>query len=58
VTSGLKKVETRVDPVVDDLQAVEAALLLEVGIESRLDVLEDRLPAADRTVSTTISHTS
>lgn len=34
------------DPVVDDLLAVETALLLEVGIESRLDVLEDRPPAA------------
>ena len=46
VTSGLDKVEACVDPVVDDLLAVEAALLLKVGIESRLDVLEDRPPAA------------
>ena len=46
VTSGLDKVEAGVDPVVDDLLAIEATILLEVGIESRLDVLEDRPPAA------------
>ena len=46
VTSGLDKVEACVDTVVDDLLAIETALLLEVGIESRLDVLEDRPPAA------------
>ena len=33
------------DTVVDDLLAVDATLLLEVRIESRLDVVEDGLPA-------------
>ena len=46
MTSGLDKVEAGVDSVVDDLLTIEAAFLLEVGIESRLDVLEDRPPAA------------
>ena len=46
MTSGLNKVEARVDAVVDNLLAVDAGLLLEVRIESRLDVVEDGLPAA------------
>lgn len=46
VTSGLDKVEAGVDAVVDHLLAIDAALLLEVGIESGLDILEDGPPAA------------
>ena len=41
VTSGLDKVEARVD-----FLAVDVSLLLKVRTESRLDVVEDRLPAA------------
>lgn len=32
-------------PVVDELLPVDTVLLLEVGIEARLDVLDDGLPA-------------
>jgi hypothetical protein len=45
VTSGLDKVEAGVDTIVDNFLTVDAVLLLEVGIEPRLDVLEDGLPA-------------
>jgi len=57
VTSRLDKVEASVDTVVDDLLTIDATLLLEVRIESRLDVVEDGLPAA-RTVRTAGSYLS
>ena len=54
VTSRLDKVEAGVDTVVNDLLAVDATLLLEVRIESRLNIVEDGLPAAGGTVRTAI----
>ena len=54
VTSRLDKVEAGVDTVVNDLLAVDATLLLEVRIESRLDIVEDGLPAAGDMVRTAI----
>lgn len=45
MTGGLKKVETGMDSIVGQLGSVDSVLLLEVGIESSLDVLDDGLPA-------------
>ena len=46
VTGVLGKMEAGVDTVVDDLLAVDTALLRDVRIESRLSAVEDGLPAA------------
>ena len=39
------KVQASVHAIVDHLLPVDAVLLLEVGVESRLDVVQDRFPA-------------
>lgn len=41
----LDKVQARVDAVVDYFLSVDAVLLLEVGVEARLDIVENGLPA-------------
>lgn len=46
MASGRNEVETSVDAIVDNLLAVHAVLLLEIGIVARLDVLDDGIPAA------------
>ena len=45
VSSGLNEVKTRVHAVINNLLAVDAVLLLEVRVEPRLDVFDDRPPA-------------
>lgn len=45
MSRGLDEVEASVDPVVDELVSIDPVLLVEVGIETSLDVVEDRLPA-------------
>lgn len=50
MTSRLDEVEASVDAVVDHLGPVDAVLLLEVGVEPRLDVVKNRLPSV-RTAS-------
>ena len=45
VACGLDKVKAGMDAVVDELVAVDAVLLLEIGVEASLDVVQDRLPA-------------
>ena len=45
VTGGLDEVETGVDAVVNDFLAVDPVLLLQVRVETRLNVLNDGLPA-------------
>lgn len=45
---GLDEVEASMDTVVDDLCSVDTVLLLQVGIEARLDVFDDRLPAGEK----------
>lgn len=47
VTGRLNKVDAGVDTVVLELVAVDAVLLLEVVVETRLDVVNDGLPAAE-----------
>ena len=44
------KVQASVHAVVDHLLPVDAVLLLEVGVEPRLDVVQDRFPAVSRLV--------
>lgn len=41
----LDKVEACMDTVVDELLSVHAVFLLEVGIEARFNIFDDRLPA-------------
>jgi hypothetical protein len=45
VTRRLDKVDASVHAVVDELGAIDAVLLLEVGVESGLDVVDNGLPA-------------
>jgi hypothetical protein len=47
MTGRLDKVDTCVNPVVDQLCPVDPVLLFEVSIEPSLDVVDDRFPAAD-----------
>lgn len=47
VTSRLDEVKAGVYPIVDDLLAVDAIFLLEVRVEARLDVFDDRPPTAE-----------
>ena len=44
----LNEVEASVNTVVGNLLSVHAVLLLEVGVKSRFDVLNDRFPARTR----------
>lgn len=46
VTSGLDEVDAGVNTVVGHLETVNAVLLLEVGVITGLDVVDDGLPAA------------
>lgn len=45
VPGRLDKVDTRVDTVIDQLVPVHSVLLLEVGVESGLNVVDDGFPA-------------
>lgn len=45
MTGGLDKVETGVHSIVDQLSTIDPVFLLEVSVESRLDVVDDGLPA-------------
>lgn len=45
MTGGLDKVKAGMDTVVDELGPVHPVLLLEVGVEARLNVVHDGLPA-------------
>ena len=47
MTSGLDEVKTRVYAVVNDFLPVDPVLLLEIRVETRLNVLHDGLPATD-----------
>lgn len=47
MTGRLDKVDTCVNPVIDQLCPVDPVLLFEVSIEPSLDVVDDRFPAAD-----------
>lgn len=47
VSGGLNEVQAGVDSVVYDLLTVDAVLLLEVGVEPGLNVLDNRFPAVD-----------
>ncbi len=51
MTSRLDEVQAGVDTVVHDFLPVDPVLLLKVRVETRLNVLHDGLPAADRAVS-------
>ena len=42
---GLDKVEAGVDAIVYELCPVDAVLLLEIGVEASLNVLQDWVPA-------------
>lgn len=41
---GLDEVEACMDTVIDELLSVHAVFLLEVGIEARFNIFDDRLP--------------
>lgn len=45
VTGGFDEVETGVNSVVDNLGAIDAVLLFEVGVVTSFDVVEDRFPS-------------
>jgi hypothetical protein len=45
VTSRLNKVDTSVYTIINELEPVDSVLLLEVGIESSIDIVHDRFPA-------------
>jgi hypothetical protein len=45
VACRLNEVETGMDTIVNNLQAVDTVLLLEVGVETRFNVIENGLPA-------------
>lgn len=45
MTARLDEVQTGVNSVVGELGSVDTVLLLEVGIESRLNIVDDWLPA-------------
>lgn len=45
MASGLHKINTCVNPVVDKFCSVNSVLLLQIGIKTRLDVVYYRLPA-------------
>ena len=45
MTGGLNEVETGVNAVVNDFLPVDAVLLLEIRVETRLNILHDGLPA-------------
>lgn len=45
---GLNEVQTRVDAVINNLGTVDAIFLLQVRIEPRLNVLDNRLPASGK----------
>ena len=47
VTGRLDEVQTGVNAVVNDFLPVDAVLLLEIRVETRLNVLHDGLPATD-----------
>ena len=47
MTGGLNEVETGVNAVVNDFLPVDPVLLLEIRVETRLNVLYDGLPATD-----------
>ena len=51
VSGGLDKIKTSVYAVVDDLLTVYPVLLLQVGVEASLNVLDDRLPAMGMRIS-------
>jgi hypothetical protein len=44
MASGLDEVETSMYTVVNDFTPVDPVLLLEIRIEARLDVFNDRIP--------------
>jgi hypothetical protein len=46
VAGGLDEIEAGMDTRVNNLLAVDAALLLEERVEARLDVVQNRPPAA------------
>ena len=52
VTGRLDEVQTGVNAVVNDFLPVDAVLLLEIRVETRLNVLHDGLPAADHNMRT------
>lgn len=45
MTGRFNKVQTGMNSVIDHLHPVDPVLLLQVRVEPRLDVVEDRLPA-------------
>ena len=45
VASWLNKVQTSMDAVVHNLLSVDAVLLLQIRVESSLDILDDGFPA-------------
>ena len=45
MTGRLDEVQTGVNAVVNDFLSVDAVLLLEIRVETRLNVLHDGLPA-------------
>lgn len=47
MTGRLDEVDTCVNPVVDQLCPVDPVFLFEVSIETSLDVVDDRFPAAN-----------
>lgn len=52
MTSGLDEVQAGVNAVINNFLAVNPVLLLQVGVESRLDVIHNGLPAEEtRTAS-------
>ena len=52
VTSGLNEVEAGVDAVVNDFLPVDTVFLLQVGIETRFDILNNWLPASTADLDT------
>lgn len=49
MTCGFDQIQAGVNTVVDHLGPVHAIFLFEVGIESSLDIVEDRPPSVSRT---------
>lgn len=45
VTSRLYEVDTRMDPVIHQLCTIHPIFLLQVGVETRFNVVDDRLPS-------------
>ena len=57
MTSGLDEVQASIDTVIHDFLPVDPVLLLQVRVETRFNVLDDRLPAGKHVFNTRTRNT-